>query len=136
MIDTNSKTCSHCNTEKQISEFHKSAKSSDGLASWCKACTNAIARIARKRTYNSADKRKWQLKTRYGLTPETVNSMLALQNYKCAICQSLLGRFHIDHCHNTGAVRGLLCHRCNIRLGGWDDIVWRNAALTYLGIAA
>lgn len=134
MTITHSKTCCHCKLEKFIGDFHKSAKAKDGLASWCKGCANAISRSSRKRNYKPSDKRKWQLKTRYGLTPEAVDEMLISQSHKCAICHVVLGRFHIDHCHNTGIVRGLLCHRCNIRLGGWDEIVWRNAALNYLGI--
>ena len=136
-ITNDAKPCSNCRTEKQRSEFHKSAKAADGRASWCKACANSVARAARKRNYRKTDKRKWQLKTRYGLTPEAVTEMKVAQNNKCVLCPTELNdKFHIDHCHNTGAVRGLLCPRCNVRLGGWDDLVWRKAAMAYLGIAA
>lgn len=46
--------------------------------------------------------------------------------------------FHhlIEQCHTTGKVRGLLCHRCNTRLGGLDDKQWRDAAFRYLGLQA
>ena len=54
----------------------------------------------------------------------------------CAICVLPLTKHHIDHCHTTGKVRGLLCHRCNTRLGGLDDKQWRDAALRYLGLQA
>lgn len=120
--------------EKPLFDFHASAKSSDGRASWCKPCTNGAARTARRRTYRAEDKRRWQLKTRYGLSEAAVSEMLAKQNGKCALCDVELSKFHIDHCHNTKKVRGLLCHGCNIRLGGWDNIPWRERALKYLGL--
>lgn len=134
-IEAARKSCSHCNVIKSLDDFHKSGKASDGRASWCKACANSIAREARKRSYSKDSKRKWQLKTRYNLTPEAIQAMRDSQGGKCALCEEDLEKFHVDHCHNTGAVRGLLCHRCNIRLGGWDDIKWRTNALKYLGIA-
>ena len=129
-----SKPCSKCGATKQLSEFHASSKASDGKSSWCKTRANGMARAARKRLYSKESKRKWQLKTRYNLTPEQVNELLENQGGKCAICDYGLIKHHIDHCHNTGSVRGILCHQCNIRLGGWDDISWRDRAMAYLGI--
>mgnify|MGYP001767355964 CR=1 FL=1 len=130
----NSKACTHCKVAKPLSEFHRATAAKDGRASWCKDCTNSIYREKRKRTYSKENKRKWQLKTRYDLTPEQVEEMRKMQGGKCALCPTELKKFHVDHCHNTGKVRGLLCHRCNIRLGGWDDIDWRNRAIQYLGL--
>lgn len=130
------KECCSCSVFKSLLEFHQSSKSSDGHASWCKPCANTIARSRRKRVYSNSNKRKWQLKTRYGLTPENVDAMLFEQNNTCALCLADLKTFHIDHDHNTGIVRGLLCHRCNIRLGGWDDLPWRQRAMSYLGLAS
>lgn len=128
------KACTNCGVVKPLLEFHLSSKASDGRASWCKVCTNSIARAARKRLYNPAAKRRWQLHSRYGLTPEDVEKLHGQQEGKCALCPTDLKKFHIDHDHNTGIVRGLLCHRCNIRLGGWDDLQWRVRAMAYLGL--
>lgn len=128
------KACSKCSEQKPLDQYHRSAKASDGRASWCKPCTNAATRPGRKRVYSAENKRKWQLQTRYNLTPEAVEELRVKQAGSCALCPSPLDKFHVDHDHNTGAVRGLLCHRCNIRLGGWDDIKWRERALSYLGI--
>lgn len=60
--------------------------------------------------------------TRYGITRERYAEMLAQQDGKCAICRDVPRRdLHIDHCHATGAVRGLLCNRCNTGLGQFRD---------------
>lgn len=37
-----------------------------------------------------------------------------------------------DHCHRTGAARGLLCHRCNRALAGWVTVAWLQRAIAYL----
>ncbi len=57
---------------------------------------------------------------RYGLRPEDYRELLARQGGVCAICkkQRPLG---IDHCHSTRQVRGLLCSKCNVGLGHYDD---------------
>ena len=128
------KACTNCKEIKALSLYHKQTKAKDGRASWCKDCSNSIYREKRKRTYTPENKRKWQLKTRYGLTPNALAEMLAKQGGFCALCPKELSKPHVDHCHNTGKVRGLLCHQCNIRLGGWDDLEWRKKALDYLEI--
>jgi hypothetical protein len=61
---------------------------------------------------------------RYGLSEEQYNNMLLLQKNKCAICEVILtvGRgTHVDHCHATGKVRGILCYYCNTMLGQAKD---------------
>lgn len=84
--------------------------------------------------------RKWQLKNYdqnrniqknctlkryYGITLEEYDLLLEKQGYKCAICgidkAENVKSFAVDHCHKTGKVRGLLCHKCNIGLGHFDD---------------
>jgi hypothetical protein len=61
------------------------------------------------------------LKRRYGITLEQYEAMLAAQGGTCALCPTPTpggkGRFHVDHCHDTGKVRGLLCMRCNTGIG-------------------
>jgi hypothetical protein len=61
------------------------------------------------------------------IDPEEYERLLATQDYKCAICkrpreENTLGRrFAVDHDHNTGLVRGLLCYKCNTGLGALND---------------
>ena len=56
---------------------------------------------------------------RYGLTPDTYKALQDKQNHKCKICLSDFSgvRCHIDHDHETGKVRGLLCGLCNTAVG-------------------
>jgi hypothetical protein len=59
--------------------------------------------------------------SKYGLTPEQKTSMLGQQGGCCAVCGYKFGQkkgdMHVDHCHTTGAVRGLLCNECNTGIG-------------------
>lgn len=69
----------------------------------------------------------------HGLTLEQMEKMLSDADGKCNLCGTETDRLNIDHCHNTGAVRGILCTRCNTRLGGWDDREWMLKAADYMG---
>jgi hypothetical protein len=71
----------------------------------------------------------YELKKRFGLTKEQYDEMYGLYGGKCAICgrqeeATIRGskiRLSVDHCHETGAIRGLLCSFCNRALGGFKD---------------
>jgi len=63
-----------------------------------------------------------QYRLRYGITLADYDKMLESQNGRCKICDAdKAGKagqcFAVDHCHSTGRVRGLLCIKCNARLG-------------------
>jgi hypothetical protein len=59
-----------------------------------------------------------RLLAKYGLTHETFNQKLILQEGKCAICKlKFEKRIEIDHCHSNGKTRDLLCEQCNLFLG-------------------
>jgi hypothetical protein len=70
------------------------------------------------------------------MTVEAVDELLANQDGKCAICRSAAAA-HVDHDHETGKVRGMLCFRCNAALGQFDEqpVVLMQAA-RYLMAAA
>jgi hypothetical protein len=63
----------------------------------------------------------------YGITLADSEALLAAQGGKCAVCRMPLNGTskndtpHIDHCHDTSAVRGVLCHHCNVLLGHAKD---------------
>ncbi len=69
-------------------------------------------------------RRNSQLKAVYGITLDDYNKMLIEQEGKCLICGIDNPRgtkaWHVDHCHVSGKVRGLLCNYCNPRLGFYE----------------
>lgn len=60
---------------------------------------------------------------RYGITSADIFAMLEAQQYLCAICRRPPGkkRLAVDHDHQTGHVRAMLCHRCNLAIGALGD---------------
>ncbi|MFG2824663.1 endonuclease VII domain-containing protein [Kitasatospora sp. NPDC048365] len=84
------------------------------------------------------ERKRW-LRVLYGLTIEDFERMLAEQSLKCAICAVEFDPEEhdrkpvVDHNHKTGAVRELLCHKCNLALGHFEDDVTRlRSAIDYL----
>lgn len=80
------------------------------------------------------DRYKDHLLSRYGLTPETYDAMLLKQGNKCLICQLpwSKGKLYVDHDHETGRVRALLCPSCNTFVGCIEkdpNKIWRALAL-------
>jgi hypothetical protein len=70
-----------------------------------------------------------------GVTDEQYAAMLGHQGGRCALCPSepKTRRLHVDHDHDTGEVRGLLCHRCNRALAAWMRGRWLLRAARYVG---
>ena len=128
---TTRKKCTACGKEKALQAFYRDARSSDGRTSMCKKC--------RKEKYDSGERKRCaNLRSRYGVTAQEFEQILESQNGNCAICQKKYqkgnNRFHLDHCHHTGAVRGILCHDCNTSLGKFrDSIPVLKRAINYLG---
>lgn len=84
--------------------------------------------LNKKKRDNSDYYRNLNLKRNYNISLDDYNSMLEGQNGRCLGCNifhtdSARGRFHVDHCHTTGKIRGLLCHNCNTALGLVKDNV-------------
>jgi hypothetical protein len=77
------------------------------------------------------------IRKKYGISIEEFNNLLNFQNNCCAICskpiQKLRRRMNIDHDHETGKVRGILCSGCNTGLGHLgDNVEGLKKALHYL----
>ena len=64
-------------------------------------------------------------KKRYRITLTEYEALLKKQNHKCAICSRPEGcdnrRLYVDHCHEIGTIRGLVCYRCNTGLACFGD---------------
>ena len=125
MDKVSTKDCTHCGEIKPLTDFSKDKATPTGYGYWCKQCAREI-NIAYKNT--AAGKRsakKGQLKFRYKLTYEEWEKLFNDQKACCAICgthQSKLKRsLCIDHSHDTGVIRGLLCNRCNLGIAHFKE---------------
>lgn len=97
----------------------------------CERCQEWRREYSRARRLTHPDEvplasRKSMLKIQYGMTMQRYDEMLAAQGGVCAVCaRPPAGQrdkyLHIDHDHETGAVRGLLCHLCNVGIGHLGD---------------
>lgn len=105
--------CNHCKESKPLEHFPKCARKKNGRMGMCKPCFRA--------RYDTPEKNRISaLKNRYGISVEEFESLLKKQHRVCAICGGPNQdgrRIHVDHCHVTKRVRGLLCVRCNTTLG-------------------
>ena len=107
---TQGRPCGECNRDRvrKYGAAHPE-QSRERQNRWCEE-HGAEAESARQRF------------SKYGLTKEDFESMLARQSYKCLGCQiELTYSAHVDHDHETGRVRGLLCGNCNRTLGMVQD---------------
>lgn len=123
LIPSGLKLCCDCGRSKLFSEFCFSVLSKDGFNNRCLECVRHQSR-----------------KTNYGITQQQFEEKLKIQSGKCAICQCLEKRkpsgkiiaLSVDHNHTTGSVRGLLCFRCNVRIGILENSEWIKLADQYL----
>lgn len=80
--------------------------------------------------------RRWRLFKDFNLSLDEFNAILKKQNYSCKICErtNFTGyNWHVDHCHVTNKIRGILCSKCNQGLGLFEDsIETLNKAKKYL----
>lgn len=124
LIKNNEKLCSFCHLYKDFSNFNTNLNGK--LKSRCKEC---------QKTYNAKYHKNILRFDRYGITKDTFNKMFSEQDYKCKICKIKIDEksSHIDHCHTSGNVRGILCEKCNKGLGQFDDNVeFLTNAIKYL----
>ena len=126
------KACARCGTTRPLSDFHRQRGRPDGRHSWCNLCSNAAQKASREKHGRPERKAAWNAASRYGLSRDDHAALVAAHGGSCGICAKPMGRPCIDHDHVTGKVRGLLCHRCNIRLSGVEDDGFRQRALAYL----
>lgn len=134
--------CSKCSKNKEQEQFVKNKRAISGYGSYCKECDNTKSRLkyqSKSSNYKKLRHRKMSLKFKYNLTEEEVLYMYHEQGNSCAICKKPFPLFQnhrglmVDHDHQTGKVRGLLCLSCNSLLGrANDEIEILNNAIKYL----
>ena len=153
------KKCSKCGVEKPLDVFHRDSRRSDGRHRHCKECV--LVRVAKYRADNPDKVKASQKRSRkknpdvyrnkqllwtFGITLEEYQRMEAGQGGTCAVCRRPETEIHpqsgkprnlaVDHNHDTGAIRGLLCNACNRGIGLLnDDPNLLEAAAQYLKTA-
>jgi hypothetical protein len=120
------KDCIHCKRTLEEKSFVKTRQGNRG--SVCHTCRSK----QKSSSYKYRKYRRDHLKKRYSLSISEYEKLLDDQGGLCAICQAH-SKLVVDHCHETGIVRGLLCQQCNSGIGMLkDDPNLVRAALQYL----
>ena len=128
------KVCTVCKENKELAEFHNSKTYKDGKCYRCITCdrkARAQYKDANRDRFREVSRNK-RVRHVHGLEPEDYRRMLDSQGGVCAICKTdnvggrnslntHLMHFAIDHCHNSGVIRGLLCNCCNRGIGLLDE---------------
>jgi len=128
------RTCIKCGEDKELKEFYNSRRKQDNYeerrTTECKKCS----REQRVGHYHK-NKQKlldYHMFRNYGLTREDYDKMLDDQGGTCAICNKKneaktmnkeLRKLSVDHDHDTGEIRGLLCMNCNFGVGNFKDSI-------------
>ena len=136
------KYCPQCGETKIRLNFYKHPSTKDKLTKLCKDCYAENTKERRALPGNKERQRlaqeKWRknpknkraelssrYKAQYGITLDIYEEMLEKQNGKCYICgneANYNGKpLYVDHCHDSGKVRKLLCQHCNTGLGMFRD---------------
>ena len=133
------KSCRICKMTKPLEDFYRKNSSKDGRESSCISCRRKQMSAADKKRYQSAVRRDNHLMRTYIINQSIYDHLFLMQGGHCALCPATVsGRkddqhLIVDHDHETGDVRGLVCHHCNIMLGGAkDNISTLQNAITYL----
>jgi len=162
-MESKQKKCPKCNEVKPLETgFHHNRRNFDGFQSYCKPCMTASndryyqknkdKMNAYRKGWRKDDRKENPAKhllldrervlRRFGESPEWYDNKLSEQNGVCAIClaegshnhqSGKRARFAIDHNHETGKARGLLCMICNHSIHKMDkDRAWATRAVAYL----
>jgi|SRR6187549_410108 len=134
------KRCPRCDQRKRPTAFYVNRKAKDGRSCYCKSCQQQL--VAERKAAEPDKVRlssvKAHIKRKYAMTWEEYLDWYNRQAGNCKICGThfpllILYGLHVDHCHKTGRIRGLLCRDCNTGIGLLKDDPDRlQAAIAYL----
>lgn len=140
MRDGHRNECKVCDLAAKAARYRANPRPAIERANrWNKAHPDRVAKI--RKAYRDSGRgrendRRTHLRRKYGITIEHYDEMLASQGGACAICHRSPRpdiSLHVDHCHESGTIRGLICFRCNNALGDFgDDPELLQRAISYL----
>jgi hypothetical protein len=151
--EATARRCPDCKETKPLDAFYSAPKSTlkTRTSPYCKECTRKRQRAygqrnaaeisergkVRRRTPEGQRKgRDRDLRRHYGIGLDDLERMIRAQDGRCAVCSDVFQsdkHTHVDHCHFTGVIRGILCVTCNLMLGhAKDDPKRLLAAVQYL----
>jgi len=132
------RVCRKCKRTLHVSHFYKSTRTKDGLDTHCKDCQKSYVVAWQRKNKDKFNnyQREWRdankertaeiakysrIFRKYGITREEYDSLM--EQTHCTICNADLAdrKPALDHCHTTGAIRGVLCNQCNVGLGFFQD---------------
>jgi len=136
-LETGKLKCKTCGEPKALDEFRVHKESLSGRGSSCKQCESKKSR----EEYGSdiLKSREYSVCKSFNITPVQYRMFMDVNN--CQLCgrefkpisESYRTNRNIDHCHETGKIRGVLCNGCNVALGNLGDTVeGLEKAITYL----
>jgi len=108
--------CKKCGQDKLPIDFSWKSNGMINGGQRCLSCLREIDNLPE----NKKRAKDLYLQRKYGITSSRYEEILKLQEGKCALCKREnkgKSAFHVDHCHTTGKVRGLLCNQCNPAIG-------------------
>lgn len=137
------KICSKCGIEKELNCFYKQKSCKNGITSTCRDCKSEYTKKHQVEYWKTEAYKTSRLRKLFGITLNDYNKKLEEQNNTCAICKNLetsrdnrtklIKNLSVDHDHQSGKVRGLLCGKCNSILGlAKDNINILQSAIDYL----
>jgi len=122
-----SKICLKCKTVKLRTEFHKRNSDKYKLQAYCKLCRKEIQNNYENTEIGKLRRREAGLKHKYKMSLQQYLEKAMEQNYCCAICglheSNFKNPLSVDHDHNTGKIRGLLCQNCNKGIGNLKESI-------------
>lgn len=148
------KVCTMCGEEKELELFYNKKDGRLGKTPRCKTCTDAKNKVHANSPAAVAAKRAWKERNYvrnksywtqayfgidYPTYLEEIEKRLEQQGGVCIICQKSPYKGKrgpvLDHCHETGAIRGVLCWTCNSAIGHLeDDVDTLKRAIDYLTV--
>jgi hypothetical protein len=133
-IETYVRKCIKCGLMKPLAvDFYKTPTGT--YRRQCRACVMAGNDVRNAKPDATDRSRSYHLQSLYGISSQEYEALLAAQDGTCAVCDKppIKRRLALDHSHRTGAIRGLLCNHCNLRvIGKQTDAAVLQRAVEYL----